>query len=75
MYAFMIYQEAQLIDMNSKELKANAEALASVEADGGSGRAICYSRYSINDSMRCLECGSCDYVNGACVDKGVYCKW
>ena len=51
---------------------ANVEALADVEAGG---RAICYSQYSLNDTMRCLECGSCKYVNGAGVDKGGYCKW
>ena len=26
-------------------------------------------------SMRCLECGSCKYVNGAGVDKGGYCRF
>ena len=60
-------------DPMSDLFKANVEALADTEAGGG--RAVCYSQYSLNDSMRCLECGTCNYVNGAGVDKGGYCKW
>ena len=65
---FSVYEQSDVSDL----LNANVEALADVEAGG---RAICYSQYSLNDTMRCLECGSCKYVNGAGVDKGGYCKW
>ena len=51
---------------------ANVEALA--RSESGS-KAMCYSQYSVNDTMRCLECGTCNYVNGAGVDKGGYCKF
>lgn len=53
--------------------KANVEALARNEADGG--RAICYSQYLKSEDMRCLECGSCTYVDGVGVHRGGYCKF
>ena len=59
-------------DVKDDLFDANVEALARSE---GSGKAICYSQHSVNDSMRCLECGSCKYVNGAGVDKGGYCRF
>ena len=51
---------------------ANVEALA--RSESGS-KAKCYSQYSVNETMRCLECGTCNYVDGAGVDKGGYCKF
>ena len=51
---------------------ANVEALA--RSESGS-KAMCYSQYSVNETMRCLECGTCNYVDGAGVDKGGYCKF
>lgn len=51
---------------------ANVEALA--RSESGS-KAMCYSQYSVNETMRCLECGTCKYVDGAGVDKGGYCKF
>ena len=50
----------------------NVEALARGES---SSKAMCYSQYLVNETMRCLECGTCQYVTGAGVDKGGYCKF
>lgn len=50
----------------------NATAIDNL--DTTSGRAICYSQYSVSETMRCLRCITCDYVAGIGITKGGYCK-
>ncbi len=60
-------------DNNHFNNSQNATAIGNL--DSASGRAICYSQYAINDSLRCLRCVTCDYDNGIGVTKGGYCKY
>ena len=51
---------------------ANVEALARGE---GGGKAICYSEIVFAEGYSCLQCGTCDFVEGHGAQKGGYCKW
>lgn len=51
---------------------ANVEALARGE---GGGKAICYSEIAFVEGYSCLQCGTCDFVEGHGAQKGGYCKW
>ena len=57
--------------VSDESLAENAEALAGARS---AQRIVCYSQYLVHDSMRCLECVTCEYVNGAGFEKGGYCS-
>ena len=51
---------------------ANVEALA--RSEGSSSRAICYSEYLRSEEVCCLECMTCEFVNGVGVHRGGVCR-
>mgnify|MGYP000319773564 CR=1 FL=1 len=51
---------------------ANVEALA--RSEGSSSHAVCYSQYLKSDNSRCLECMSCEFVDGVGVHRGGVCR-